>query len=313
MAFARRLLLAASRSAWLARQLRQRAFLRRAVRRFLPGEEPDAALAAAAELARVGLGAVLTQLGEQVAGAAEAQAVRDHYVDLLDRVRERALGAELSVKLTQLGLDRDRAACARAVAALARHAARAGSFLWIDMEESRYVDVTLALVREVLAAGPRVGVCLQAYLRRTPADVEALLPLGPAIRLVKGAYSEPATVAWPRKRDVDRVYAELAARLLEHAARGAVQGAQGARAVFGTHDLALIARIQAQAAALAVAPGAYEIHMLYGIRANEQRALARAGCRVRVLISYGSAWFPWYMRRLAERPANLWFVLRNLV
>jgi proline dehydrogenase len=306
MAIARRLLLAASRSAWLARQLRQRAFLRRAVRRFLPGEEPAAALAAAAELAQAGLGAVLTQLGEQVATEAEARAVRDHYLELLDRVRERALGAELSVKLTQLGLDRDRAACARDVAALARHAARAGSFLWIDMEESRYVDATLALVREVLAAGPRVGVCLQAYLRRTPADVAALLPLGPAIRLVKGAYSEPAAVAWPRKRDVDRAYAELAAQLLEHAP-------QGVRAVFGTHDLDLITRIQAQAAALAVAPGAYEVHMLYGIRASEQRALARAGCRVRVLISYGSAWFPWYMRRLAERPANVWFVLRNLV
>jgi proline dehydrogenase len=306
MAIARRLLLGASRSAWLARQLRQRAFLRRAVRRFLPGEEPAAALAAAAELAQAGLGAVLTQLGEQVAGEAEARAVRDHYLELLDRVRERALGAELSVKLTQLGLDRDRAACARDVAALARHAARAGSFLWIDMEESRYVDATLALVREVLAAGPRVGVCLQAYLRRTPADVAALLPLGPAIRLVKGAYSEPAAVAWPRKRDVDRAYAELAAQLLEHAP-------QGVRAVFGTHDLDLIARIQAQAAALAVAPGAYEVHMLYGIRASAQRALARSGCRVRVLISYGSAWFPWYMRRLAERPANLWFVLRTLV
>jgi proline dehydrogenase len=312
MALARRLLLAASRSSWLARQLRQRAFLRRAVRRFLPGEEPAAALAAAAELAQVGLGAVLTQLGEQVASEAEAQAVRDHYVELLDRIRERALGAELSIKLTQLGLDRDRAACGRAVAALARHAARAGSFLWIDMEESRYVDVTLALVREVLAAGPRVGVCLQAYLRRTPADLEALLPLGAAIRLVKGAYSEAAAVAWPRKRDVDRAYAELAGRLLEHATQG-TQGAHGARAVFGTHDQALIARIQAQARARGVPPGAYEIHMLYGIRANAQRALARAGCRVRVLISYGSAWFPWYMRRLAERPANLWFVLRNLV
>jgi len=306
MALARRLLLAASRSAWLARQLRQRAFLRRAVRRFLPGEEPEAALAAAAGLSQVGLGAVLTQLGEQVALEAEAQAVRDHYFELLDRVREGALGAELSIKLTQLGLDTDRAACARDVAALARHAARAGSFLWIDMEESRYVDPTLALLREVLAAGPRVGVCLQAYLRRTPADLEALWPLGPAIRLVKGAYNEPAAVAWPRKRDVDRAYAELAARLLEHTP-------QGVRAVFGTHDLHLIARIRAQAAALALAPGAYEIHMLYGIRANEQRALAREGCRVRVLISYGSAWFPWYMRRLAERPANLWFVLRNLV
>ena len=310
MSLARRLLLAGSRSPWLARQLRQRAFLRHAVRRFLPGEEASAALAAAAELRRAGLGAVLTQLGEQVTDEADARAVRDHYLELLDRIRDQGLGAELSVKLTQLGLDRDRAACARDVITLAGHAARAGSFLWIDMEESRYVDPTLALVREVLAAGPRLGICLQAYLRRTPADLAALWPLGPAIRLVKGAYNEPASVAWPRKRDVDRAYAELAAQLLE---RVAPHGMLGPRAVFGTHDGDLIARIRDLADVLAVVPGAYEIHMLYGIRAREQVALARAGCRVRVLISYGSAWFPWYMRRLAERPANVWFVLRNLV
>ncbi|HYT05750.1 MAG TPA: proline dehydrogenase family protein [Gemmatimonadales bacterium] len=303
----RRLLLRASRSAWLARQLSHRSFFRRAVRRFMPGEDQGAALDAAAAFSQEGIGAVLTELGEQVTNAAEAAAVRDHYLDVFDRIGERALPAHVSVKLTHLGLDVQRDACRDHLLALAARAAGRGSFLWIDMEESRYVDVTLELFRRVRSAHERVGVCLQAYLRRTSADLETLLPLAPAIRLVKGAYNEPAEVAFSRKRDVDDGYFTLAGRLLDQAARGR------ARPVFGTHDGGLIARIRGRAAALGAGPGAYELHMLYGIRAAEQRALARAGCTVRVLISYGSAWFAWYMRRLAERPANVWFVLRNLV
>ena len=215
--------------------------------------------------------------------------------------------AEISVKLTHLGLDVDRAACLADVQVLARTAADAGSFLWIDMEESRYVDATLALFRSVRSAHERVGVCLQAYLRRTPADLGALLPFAPAIRLVKGAYNEPATMAYPSKRDVDAAYLVLAERLLECVAR------REARAVFGTHDLALVKRVRERATTLQVAPGSYEVHMLYGIRSPEQRALARDRVPVRVLISYGTHWFPWYMRRLAERPANVWFVVRNLI
>ena len=307
MSVARRLLLRASRSAWLASQLRNRAFFRRAVRRFMPGEELPAALAAAADLAAAGIGSVLTQLGEQVATRQEAARVRDHYLDVLAHVRARRLPSELSVKLTHLGLDVDRAACHTDLQTLARAAADAGSFLWIDMEESRYVDPTLEIFRTVRAVQPRVGVCLQAYLRRTPADLDALLALKPAIRLVKGAYNEPAAVAYPLKRDVDATYLALADRLLDRAARAQ------ARPVFGTHDLGLVKRIRERATALHVAPGGYEVHMLYGIRSAEQRALARDGVRVRVLISYGTHWFPWYMRRLAERPANVWFVVRNLV
>ena len=307
MSVARRLLLRASRSAWLASQLRNRAFFRRAVRRFMPGEELPAALAAAADLAAAGIGSVLTQLGEQVATRQEAARVRDHYLDVLAHVRARRLPSELSVKLTHLGLDVDRAACHTDLQTLARAAADAGSFLWIDMEESRYVDPTLEIFRTVRAVQPRVGVCLQAYLRRTPADLDALLALEPAIRLVKGAYNEPAAVAYPLKRDVDATYLALADRLLDRAARAQ------ARPVFGTHDLGLVKRIRERATALHVAPGGYEVHMLYGIRSAEQRALARDGVRVRVLISYGTHWFPWYMRRLAERPANVWFVVRNLV
>jgi proline dehydrogenase len=201
----------------------------------------------------------------------------------------------------------DREACAQSVLALAARAADAGSYLWIDMEESSYVDATLDVFRRARAAHPKVGVCLQAYLRRTPADLDALLPLAPAIRLVKGAYREPPEVALPKKRDVDDAYLELANVLLERAAR------DGGLPVFGTHDMRLVEQVRRRAETLGVAPRAYEIHMLYGIQAAEQRALAKRGAAVRVLVSYGTHWFPWYMRRLAERPANVWFVVRNLL
>ena len=307
MSLARRLLLRASRSTWLADQLRRRAFFRRAVRRFLPGEDLGAALDSAAEFARAGLGSVLTQLGEQVGNRAEAVAVRDHYLGVLAAVRQRKLPTQVSVKLTHLGLEVDRGACEQAVEALAARAADSGSFLWIDMEESRYVDVTLEVFRAVRGERPNVGVCLQAYLRRTPQDVARLLPLGPAIRLVKGAYNEPAHLAFSSKREVDRCYATLADQLLQEAARGR------ARPVFGTHDLDLIAEIRQRAERHGTPRTAYEVHMLYGIKAAAQRALVADGCSVRVLISYGTAWFAWYMRRLAERPANVWFVVKNLI
>lgn len=305
MAIARPLLLRASRSQWLAAQFRNREFARRAVRRFLPGERLADALDACAEFATAGLGTVLTELGEQVRSGVEAEAVRDHYLDVFSQLRERFLPTQISVKLTHLGLDLGREACARHVLQLAARAREEGSFLWIDMEEARYVDATLAIYRRARAEGASVGVCLQAYLRRTPGDLEALLPLAPAIRLVKGAYREPAELAFPRKRAVDAQYAALADQLLAAAAGGRAQ------VVFGTHDVGLIGRIREQAA-VRHATGRYEIHMLYGIRPADQQALAADGVKVRVLVSYGSHWFAWYMRRLAERPANIWFVLRTL-
>ena len=305
MALGRRVLLRASRSAWLARQLRDRRFFRGAVRRFMPGEELEDALRAAAEFGALGIGTVLTELGEQVTNRAEAEAVREHYLGVLDQVRARSLPSEISVKLSHLGLDIDPAWCLANVRALAARAAERGGFVWVDMEESWYVDRTLALYRQVRAERANVGVALQAYLRRTPADVESLLALKPAIRLVKGAYNEPGNVAFPRKADVDAQYFSLAERLLEAAKTGT-------RAVFGTHDLPLIRRIRTRAVDLRLTSDRFEIHMLYGIKAREQRALKSDGARVSVLVSYGRAWFAWYMRRLAERPANIWFVLRNL-
>jgi len=307
MGFARSVLLKASRSQWLARQLRERRFFQRAARRFMPGETLDSALDAAAQFGKAGLGSVLTELGEQVTRRSESEAVRDHYLGVLDKIQRRKLPAQISVKLTHLGLEGDRDACVQDVLALARKAEQARSFLWIDMEESRYTSATLDVYRRAKAEWSNVGVCLQAYLRRTPADLESLLALAPAIRLVKGAYNEPASVAFPKKRDVDAAYFQLTQRLL------AETGRQRVKAVFGTHDLDMIGRIRQAAVAQRLDPSAYEFHMLYGIRTAEQRALASHAAQVRVLISYGSAWFAWYMRRLAERPANVWFVLRNVV
>jgi proline dehydrogenase len=306
MGLARSLLLRASRSQWLAGQFRKRNFARRAVRRFMPGERLADALDACAEFAAAGLGTVLTELGEQVRSGVEAQAVRDHYLDVFSQLRERFLPTQLSLKLTHLGLDLGRDACTRHVLQLAAKAAEEGSFLWLDMEESRYVDATLEIFRRARAERANVGVCLQAYLRRTPGDIDALLPLAPAIRLVKGAYREPADVALPRKKDVDAQFIALADTLLAAGAKGQ------AHAVFGTHDMKVLARIR-ELASRHRADGRYEVHMLYGIRAADQLALAAEGVKVRVLVSYGAHWFAWYMRRLAERPANVWFVIRSLV
>jgi proline dehydrogenase len=307
MSIARSLLLRASRSTRVAGVFRRYSFARRAVRRFMPGEDVGAALDAAASLATSGLSAVITALGERVSSAAEVERVIADYLSLLDQIRARNLPAQISVKLTHLGLDLDREACTRAVLRLCERAAATGSFVWIDIEESHYVDATLDVFRLVRTQYSGVGVCLQAYLKRTPADVASLLPFRPAIRLVKGAYQEPPDIAFAKKSDTDAAYVELSTTLLRNV------GASGAFPVFGTHDLKIVATILETARTLGLARGGYEIHMLYGIKANEQARLATDGVAVRVLISYGVNWFPWYMRRLAERPANVWFVLRNLI
>jgi proline dehydrogenase len=306
MSLARTVLLRASRSAWLAEQFRRRSFARRAVRRFMPGEDVSSALDAAASFSSAGLGSVVTALGERVSTRAEAEEVRRHYIQVLDDIAKRRLPAHVSVKLTHLGLDVDPALCAESVRALVVRAETNGNMLWIDMEESHYVDATLDLYRRVRAEHPKIGVCLQAYLRRTPNDLESLLSIGGSVRLVKGAYREPADVAFPKKSDTDAAYFTLATRMLESASPDRLQ-------VFGTHDLALVERIRLHAQSKSVPRGAWEVHMLYGIQTAAQRALPTNGVPVRVLISYGSHWFPWYVRRLAERPANVWFVVRSLM
>jgi proline dehydrogenase len=303
----RKLFLWASRQQWIGDQFRRRRFAQVAVRRFMPGEDADSALRAASEFTPRGIGTVLTQLGENITQLAEAKAVLDHYMGLLDKIGPLGIDTQISIKPTQLGLDVSPPECQRFVITLVKRAAELRNFVWIDMEDSRYVDATLALYRAVRAQFANVGLCLQSYLHRTPADLEALIPVKPSIRLVKGAYREPATVAYPQKSRVDEEYLKLANRLLEK-----VVGRDGSQVGFGTHDTRLIDQIQRSAQGKGIARNAFEVQMLYGIGRESQERFAREGYKVRVLISYGSHWFPWYMRRLAERPANVWFVVKSM-
>jgi proline dehydrogenase len=300
----RSLLLAGSESRWLRDQATRYGFVRRAVSRFMPGETADEALAAARAL---GAGAVLTRLGENVTTAQEAEAVRQHYLDVLDRVSREHLDVEISVKLTQLGLDVSREGCEKNLFALVERARSQNNWVWVDIESTAYTDVTLDIYRNARTKFPNTGLCLQSYLYRTEKDLEGLIALGSGIRLVKGAYKEPPDKAFPKKEDVDENYFRLAERLLSPEAR-----ARGVRTIFGTHDSALIRRIEQVGRNLKLAPRDLEFQLLYGIARPEQQRLQGMGYRFRVLISYGAAWFPWYMRRLAERPANVLFVAKSI-
>jgi proline dehydrogenase len=272
----------------------------------MPGEDIGDALEAAEKLKSGGFATVVTHLGENLSKESEADAVAAHYIDVLDLIRKRGLDCHISVKPTQLGLDLNRDLCFRHLRALTARAKETGNFVWIDMESSAYVDPTLELFRRLRAEFQNVGVCLQSYLLRSAEDVEKLLPLAPSIRLVKGTYAEPKTVVFTLKRDVDESYFQLAKRLL--LATTSVDAIIGV----GTHDDALVRRIDSAVSGEGAERKSYEVQMLYGIRREAQMRLLSEGFKVRVLISYGTFWFPWYMRRLAERPANVWFVLRNL-
>ena len=270
----------------------------------MPGERLEDAVAATIALQPLGIGTVLTRLGENVTDTAAADETARHYLTVCSEVGARALDSHISVKLTQLGLDIDEQRCRANLFTLAEETKRRGIRLWIDMEQSAYVDRTLEM-RRALRDFDHVGVCLQAYLHRTAGDLASLIPLGGGIRLVKGAYREPAEVALPRKADVDEHYFTLATRML--AQHGPL------RSVFGTHDQRLIDRVRRHADETRVPRDAFEFHLLFGIQRDMQVRLAREGHRVKVLISYGEQWFPWYMRRLAERPANLAFVAKSML
>jgi proline dehydrogenase len=301
------MLLAGAQNAWLRRQAPRFWFVRRSVARFMPGETVDDALAAAARLRDQGIGTIFTYLGENVTDASEAAHVTDHYLMVLDRIRAANLTTEISVKLTHLGLDLGGELCYANVVKLIERAG-AASLVWIDMETSNYVEATLKIFRRARRSYPNVGVCLQAYLHRTREDLESLIPLGAAIRLVKGAYREPPEIALSLKKEIDENYFQLSRRLLSEEARRA-----GVRAAMGTHDPKLIRRIQEWAESNQLSRNsAVEFQMLYGIQRDLQLQLAREGWKSIVLIAYGDYWFPWFMRRLAERPANTLLVVRNL-
>lgn len=303
----RRVFLWAARNRWLKERLPRLPFMNRAVRRFMPGETLDEALAAALPLQAAGIGTMYTRLGENLERVEEADEVAAHYIEVIDRIKDAGLDGEISVKPTQLGLDLDADLCLKHLVRLAEHAAAAGSYLWIDMEGSDYTDATVELYERLRATQPKTGICLQAYLRRTAADIKRLQPLDPAIRLVKGAYDEPEEIAYRASRQVDTNYVGLAVNFLLDG-RG-----RPVRLGLGTHDIDLIQQIADAVGSAGIPKDAFEIEMLYGIRADQQFRLAKEGYRVQCLIAYGEYWYPWYMRRLAERPANVWFALRQML
>jgi proline dehydrogenase len=306
MSLMRSFLLAASQNRWLRDHASHYKFVRRSVARFMPGETLDDALIAAQTLRGKKIGTVFTRLGENISDRAEAQEVADHYLEVLERVRQKGLKTEISVKLTQLGLDLSSELCFGHLQAIIAHAPKE-SIVWIDMEASNYVDVTLELYRRALGEFPNVGVCLQAYLHRTKDDLRKLLPLRPSIRLVKGAYMEPPEIAFPRKTDVDANYFALGKELLKAKRENACL-----RVAFATHDVAMIRGLSEQAIEEGFSKADFEVQMLYGIQRGEQERLAAEGCTSIVLVAYGTFWYPWFVRRLAERPANLWFIARNV-
>jgi proline dehydrogenase len=304
----RRLFLWMAGNRWLRDHLPRLWFAPRAVRRFMPGEDAESALTAGAAYERAGIVPMYTRLGENCTVPADADATLDHYLGLIDRIAEGDSKGELSVKLTALGFDLDAESTFARMERLADKAAERGTDLWIDMESSAYAEPTVAFYERLKASHPNVGLCLQAYLRRTAGDVQRLLPLEPRIRLVKGAYSEKPDVAYQGHHDVDANFLALAVEMLQAIAAGGK-----VRLGLGTHDLRLVEQISEHAAALGLPRTSFEVQMLYGIRAREQRRLAAEGYVVRDLISYGPAWYGWYMRRLAERPANVVFALRQVL
>ncbi|MBI4592647.1 MAG: proline dehydrogenase family protein [Candidatus Rokubacteria bacterium] len=303
----RALLLALSTRPRIGEWMERLPAVRRFVRRFVAGTTSEEALEVIAGLNARGLLGAVTYLGENVRTDAGAARAADAYVDLLDAIARRRLQALPSLKLTQLGLDLGEAPCVTNLGRVLERGLATGTRVWIDMESSAYTDRTLALYARLRARHPNAACAVQSYLRRTPEDVERLIDLGAAVRLCKGAYREPASLAYPDKRDVDRAYAGLVARLLAPDALG-----RGVYVGFATHDELMQARVRAVAADRRVSREHFEIQMLYGIRADRHASLQAQGLAVRVLVPFGEDWYGYFMRRLAERPANLVFLLRHL-
>lgn len=307
MSVMRKVLLWASTNAWLRERAMRTGFVRASVRTFMPGEQVEDAIMAAVALKPTGITAIFTRLGENITQLDEALEVFAHYVQVIELIKKAGVNGEVSVKPTQLGYDQDQEKCFDYCLALLKACEGQNTVLWIDMEGSPYVDGTIALYTRLRAHSPKVGIAIQAYLRRTGKDLDELATLGAAVRMVKGAYLEPPTIAFADKRTVDEQYYTHCARLLQDDA-----DTPGALLNMGTHDVVLQDRVLALIAERKIDRSRYEFSMLYGINTPRQRELARRGERMRCLIAYGEFWFPWYMRRLGERPANIWFVVKNM-
>ncbi len=301
----RRSLLYLSEQPKVFRFVRSNGLAKRFASRFVAGETLDTAVSAVRELNAHGISATLDLLGESVSRADEARAAADTAIAMLDRIAADKLDANISVKLTQFGLDLDPAQCVANTTRILERAKALDTFVRIDMEASAYTQRTLDLVeRELYPTFPKnVGVVIQSYLYRSKDDVERLIGLRMRVRLCKGAYKEPPAVAFPAKSDVDRSYVELMEALL----------ARGNYPAIATHDEAMLVAARRFVKANAIARDRFEFQMLYGVRRDLQNQLVRDGYRLRVYVPFGTQWYPYLMRRLAERPANIAFILGNVV
>ena len=307
MGLMRSVLLWASENQTLKEKVPQMKFVQKALKKFMPGEQIEDAINATKNFRQNNIPAIFTRLGENVKNISDAEEVKNHYLALIDKVASEKLDVEISLKLTQLGFDLSEEKTFENLKEIAKKAKRKlKNTVWIDMEGSAYTKRTINFYIKLKKEVDNVGICLQAYLFETHEDLNRLIKVKPAIRLVKGAYKESPEIALKDKFRVDENYLDLAQKMITAVKEESI------RAVFGTHDLKLVKAINDYAKAVELEKGKYEFHMLYGIKSGEQQKLAKEGFKIRVLISYGTAWYPWYLRRLAERPANVTFVLKNI-
>lgn len=308
MGLSRNVLLWASENKWMRKNVPGKSFVKKAVKKFMPGETIEDALSASRNFDLQRIPTTFTHLGENITNLDEGLAIRDHYLQLIDKIDASKLDIEISLKLTQLGLSiSSDETYTRFQTIVQKAKEKLNNVVWIDMESSGYTQQTIEFYKKIKQENDNVGLCLQAYLNRTEKDFDNLLKLSPNIRLVKGAYKEPADVAFAAKTDVNKNYFALSKKLLNSVKE------KNIRAAFATHDENLIYSIIKESKYLGVQKNNLEFQMLYGIKPAFQKSLVMRGYKLRVLISYGDFWYPWYMRRLAERPANVWFVLKNIL
>lgn len=306
MGISRNILLWASRNEWLKSRIPKMKFVQRAVKRFMPGTTAEDGIRATKEILKYNIPTTFTHLGENITTLEEAEDNTQHYLNLLEKISKENLDIEISLKLTQIGFDQSFQKTLELFTLIVDKAKHLNNNVFIDIEDSSYADKTINFYKKIKEHYNNVGLCLQAYLYRTMDDLKKMIEINPWIRLVKGAYKEPSTVAFPKMSQVNENFMSLSKYLLEQIKE------KGIRVAFGTHDLAIQEQVKKEAKSIGINKKNLEFQMLYGIKTSEQYKLASEGYRIRTLISYGEHWYHWYMRRLAERPANVGFVLKNI-
>ncbi|MFL2767914.1 MAG: proline dehydrogenase family protein [Dehalococcoidia bacterium] len=305
MALLKNILLWTSKNEWMSQKLPKYKFVQNSLSRFMPGEFLSDALEACEKLEYAEHGTIITYLGENVTLEAGAYEVVDHYKNALSVINESSLNTLISVKLTQLGLDFDMDLCMENLNQLLKLAKKYNSIIWIDMEEYRYLEQTLEIFKKVSENYHNIGITLQAYLHRTDQDLDKLLSFATNIRLVKGAYNEHPSLAIKNKDDIDINYRSLSKKMLEKDVLN-----NGFKPSFATHDDRIIDYIINESEKNLISSDAYEFNMLYGIRKKLQKDILNSNQNLKILISYGEQWFPWYIRRIAENPKNLFLLLK---